>query len=285
VIDDAYRRAARIFSPDISRTYVDVLAYRVAKPDDADEFEDALVEARVSVAALCLVTQVQPYFDAEADKLAKAWLKKYSDVIKELSHDRQESYHQIKEMSTEPQDVDLVKPEAKFEPTKTRVNDNEMALLTYKGHLLCDEQGNYPAELNSWEVKVVESEMKRKDFSFWYRNPQQPGQSSLGIAYLYGDQYGIVRPDFIFFATQADGTVVADIVDPHSPHLADALPKLQGLALYAGVHMNVYRRIESIAEAMGKLRVLDLTNEDVRKGIAEAKDAASLFTGELAKDY
>ncbi|MDP1707549.1 MAG: DEAD/DEAH box helicase family protein [Gammaproteobacteria bacterium] len=285
VIDDAYRRAARIFSPDISRTYVDFLAYRVADPDDADEFEEALVDARVSTAALGLVTEVQPYFDAEADKLAKAWLEKYSAVIKGLSHDRQESYRQIREMSTEPQDVDLVKPEAKFELTKARVNDIEAALPTYKSHLLCDVQGNYPAELNTWEVEVIKNEMKRKDFSFWYRNPQQPGQSSLGIAYLSGEQYGILRPDFIFFATQADGTLVADIVDPHSLHLADALPKLQGLALYAEAHAKVYRRIVSVAEALGKLRVLDLTNEDVRKGIAAAKDAASLFAGGLARDY
>ena len=77
VIDDAYRRAARIFSPDISRTYVDALAYRSSDPEDADEFEEALVDARVSIAALGLVTEVQPYFDAEADKLAKVWLEKY----------------------------------------------------------------------------------------------------------------------------------------------------------------------------------------------------------------
>ena len=285
VIDDAYRRAVRIFSPDISRTYVDALAYRNADPEDADEFEGALVEARVSVAALGLVTDVQPYFDAEAEKLAKAWLEKYSQTIKGLSHDRQESYRQIREMSAEPQDVDLVKPDAKFEPTKARLNDVETALPTYKNHLLCDELGNYPAELNTWEVKVVESEMNREGFSFWYRNPQQPGQSSLGIAYLSDEQYGIVRPDFIFFATQADGTVVADLIDPHSLHLADALPKLQGLALYAEMHAKVYRRIESVAEAMGRLRVLDLTKEEVRKAIAAATDASSLFNGGLAKDY
>ena len=285
VIDDAYRRAARIFSPDISRTYVDALAYRVADPDEADEFEEALVEARVSIAALGLVTEVQPYFEAEADKLVKTWLEKYTPDIKSLSHDRQESYRQIREMSTEPQDVGLVKPEATFEPTKIRVNDSETALPTYKSHLLCDEDGNFPAEMNTWEVKVVETEMKREGFSFWYRNPQQPGQSSLGIAYLSGEQYGIVRPDFIFFATQADGTVVADIVDPHSLHLADALPKLQGLALYAETHANAYRRIDSVAEAMGMLRVLDLTNDEVRKAIVSAKDAPSLFNGGLAKDY
>lgn len=285
VVDDAYRRASRIFSPDISRTYVDAMAYRVANPEDADEFEEALVEARVSVAALGMVTEVQSYFDAEADKLAKQWLMTYGAAIKRLSHDRQESYRQIREMSVEPQDVDLVKPEGRFEPTKARANDIETALPTYKCHLLCDPQGDYPAELNTWEVKVVETEAKREDFSFWYRNPQQPGQSSLGIAYLFGEQYGMVRPDFIFFATQPDGTVVADIVDPHGLHLADALPKLQGLALYAQSHANTYRRIESVAEIRGKLRVLDLTKSAVRQAIALATDATVLFSGVLARDY
>ena len=285
VIDDAYRRAARIFSPDISRTYVDALAYRAAKPEDADEFEEALVAGRVQVAALGLVTEVQPHFDAEADKLAKSWLATYGPAIKELSHDRQESYRLVREMSAEPQDVDLVKPVGRFEATKVRVNDVETALPTYKHHLLCDPQGAYPAELNSWETTVVEAEMKRKGFSFWYRNPQQPGQSSLGIAYLSGEQYGIVRPDFIFFATAADGKLVADLVDPHSLHLADALPKLRGLALYAETHAGAYRRIESVAEAVGRLRVLDLTSEEVRHAIASAQDAASVFSSTHARDY
>jgi hypothetical protein len=286
VIEDAYRRAARIFSPDISRTYADYLAYKVAIPDEPDQFEEAIVDARVSIAALGLMMEVQAYFDAEADKLAKAWLAKYGNEIKKLTDDRKEAYRQIVEMSDEPQDVPLVKPEAKFEPTIVREKDNETELPTYKNHLLCDENGNYPAEFKStWEIAVVEAESKRKGFRFWYRNPQQPGQSSLGIAYLEGDQYKIVRPDFIFFPTLDNGKVVADIVDPHGLHLADALPKLQGLALYAEAHAMAYRRIESVAEVKGKVRVLDLTHEDVRKAVASAKDAASLFVGHLASDY
>jgi hypothetical protein len=180
-------------------------------------------------------------------------------------------------MSTEPQDLDLVKPEANFEPTKVREKDTETELPIYKNHLLCDHEGNYPAELNDWEIAVVETESRRKGFSFWYRNPQQPCQSSLGIAYLDGDQYKIVRPDFIFFSTLDNEKVVADIVDPHGLHLSDALPKLQGLALYAEAHAKAYRRIASVAQIKGKLRVLDLTREDVRKAIATAKDAPSLF--------
>jgi type III restriction enzyme len=286
VIDDAYRRASRIFSPDISRSYVEHLASKAASMvNDPEDFLEAVIEARVTVAGLGLVTEVQGYFNAEADKLAKAWLVQYGPKIKALTDDRKESYRQIIEMSTEPQDVEIVKPEAKFEPTKVRQNGQESVLRTWKHHLLCDENGNYPSELNGWELNTVETEFKRNDFAFWYRNPQQPGQSSLGIAYFDEEQYKIVRPDFIFFARQANGAVVADIVDPHGIHLADALPKLRGLAIYADSHANAYRRIESVAAVKGKLRVLDLKRKDVRDAIAHAKDISSLFAGTLADDY
>ena len=285
VIDDAYRRAARIFSPDIAKTYVEHLAQQVASvDDDPEEFLEAIVEARVTVAGLGLVTEVQSYFDAEADKLAKAWLSEYAPHIKALSDDRKESYRQIVEMSTEPQSVDLAKPESRYEATKARENDREITFPTWKNHLLADMDGKYPAELNEWERTVVEAESKRTGFRFWYRNPQQPGQSSLGIAYLEDEQFKIVRPDFIFFAEQ-DGKVVVDLVVPHGLHLADALPKLQGLAAYANEHADAFRRIEAVAEASGKLRVLDLTRADVRQAVWGASSTKSLFEGLMAADY
>ena len=84
---------------------------------------------------------------------------------------------------------------------------------------------------------------------------------------------------------EMDGKVVVDLVDPHGLHLADALPKMKGLAAYAEAHATAYRRIESVALADGKLRVLDLTSGAVRRAILGAKSAASLFTGALATDY
>lgn len=285
VIDDAYRRASRIFSPDISRTYADYLARKTVTPEeDPEEFLEAIVDARVTIAGIGLVSEVQDYFDREADKLAKAWLSAYRAKIKALSDDRRESYRQIVEMSSDPQDVELVKPEAKFEPTKALENGNETDLPTWKNHLLCDKERKYPAELNGWERKVLETESKRDGFKFWYRNPQQPGQSSLGIAYIDAGQHKVVRPDFLFFAEQ-DGKLVADLVDPHGLQYADALPKLQGLATYAETHPIAYRRIESVAEANGVLRVLDLQRPDVRDAIRNATDAGSLFRGSLAADY
>ncbi len=283
VIEDAYRRAGRILSPDISRTYAEYLA---AKNTDADDMEEALMEAHADIAALGLVTNVKTRLDAEADKLAKTWFKRYQAQIKELSDERQEVYRSLKEMSTEPGEIDLAMPKSWTVATTEQDGDgNKKPLPKHKQHLLCDESGLFPAEMNDWERAVLATEMKRPGIQFWYRNPSRPSQDSLGIAYTEDQQVKIMRPDFIFFSAQEDGTTVADIVDPHGTQYGDALPKLQGLAKYAEAYGAVYRRIEAVAEVKGKLRVLDLTDAKIRKALAEAEGAKNLYEGTLASDY
>jgi type III restriction enzyme len=283
VVGDAYRRAARIISPDIARTYTLERAKR--HPEAEDDLDEALIESREEVAALHLMENLQVLFDAEAKKLADKWFSDYRDDIKKLQHDRQDAYRQIVALSTDPQDVDLARPMSRFEPTRAREQDGvEVDIPTYTQHLLCDEQGLYPAELGTWEKAVLKAEQERDGFKFWYRNPDRPSQDSLGIAYKDDDDTKIVRPDFIFLA-ELDGEIVADIVDPHGFHLADALPKLQGLAGYAETHPQFYRRIEAVAETGGKLRVLDLTRADVRQAVMEAMSAEALYMSALAGDY
>jgi type III restriction enzyme len=284
VVGDAYRRSARIISPDIARNYTEKRAKR--KPQAEEDLEDALFEAREEVAALHLMENLQILFDAEAKKLSDEWFAKYRDSIKELPHDRQDAYRQIVALSTEPQDIDLVRPVSRFEPTKVREpNGSETAIPTYKQHLLCDERGEYPTELQSSEERaVVAAEMARVGFRFWYRNPNRPSQDSLGIAYSDGDETRIIRPDFVFFA-EHDGKIVADIIDPHGSQFADALPKLKGLAGYAETHAKIYRRIEAVAKPGGKLRVLDLTRADVRRTVMQATSAEALFKSSVAGDY
>ena len=283
VIEDAYRRAGRILSPDISRTYAEYLA---AKNTEAEDMEEALMDAHADIAALGLVTNVKTCLDAEADTLAKDWFGTYKIQIKELSDERQDVYRSLKEMSTEPGEIDLAIPKSwTVATTEQDAHGNKKPLPTYKQHLLCDESGLFPAEMNDWERAVLATEMKRNGFQFWYRNPSRPSQDSLGIAYTEDQQVKIMRPDFIFFSLAADGNTVADIVDPHGSQYSDALPKLQGLAQYAEAYGAVYRRIEAVAEVKGKLRALDLSNSAVRKTVSEATDVKSLYEGTLAIDY
>jgi len=173
-----------------------------------------------------------------------------------------------------------------MEATTIREKDGtQRKLPTWPQHLLCDEAGDYPAMLNEWEQAVLKQEMQREGFRFWYRNPNRPSQDSLSIAYGEGEDINIMHPDFLFFVESPEGSIVVDISDPHGWHLADALPKLQGLARYEQTHRQHYRRIEAIAEVRGKLRVLNMTRAEVRQAVADATNAKALYEGALAGDY
>jgi hypothetical protein len=283
VIEDAYRRAARILSPDVARTYAEFLA---DKKIHIDTFEEALMEAHSDIAALGLVSDVENYLDTEANALSRKWLDGFRIETKNLSDERRDAYRQIREMSTNPESIDLAKPASWMEATTIRAPDGtESALPTYRHHLLCDESGAFPAEMNGWESEVLSTEMQRESFYAWYRNPSRPSEESLGVAYVDGTRFRMVRPDFIFFSKKPDGTIVADIVDPHSNQYSDAIPKLQGLAVYAEANCRVYRRIEAVCKIGQTFRVLDLTNSDVRKAVAVATDANSLYQGPLSSKY
>jgi type III restriction enzyme len=284
VIEDAYKRAGRIFSPDVARTYAEHVA---AQTDESDDDDEALIDAHTTIAALGLVSAIGPELDAEAEKLANEWLTKHKDAIKTLTDERQESYRQIREMSVHPLDVELFRPNAWMQPTTVREpNGTERDLPRFEKHLLCDSDGAFPMDFgSSWEEKVLLAELQREGNVAWYRNPDRAAQESLGVIYEDGDELKIVRPDFIFFTRLADGSIVADIVDPHGIHLADALPKLRGFAKYAEANAGSYRRIEAVAKIDEQYRVLDLTNQQVRMKVLQSISIKALYVGEAAKLY
>lgn len=283
VIDDAYQRAGRAISPDLATSYSEFLAKSEGNKDDREE---ALIEARVIVAALGLVPDVKEYLDAEAEKLATQWLTKYRVEIKSLSDERQEVYRQIREMSAHPMDVDLAKPTSWMQPTMAREADGtETPLPRFERHLLCAEDGLFPEDFNSWEGDVVAAELKRAGTIGWYRNPSRGSQDSLGITYHDGSEQKIVRPDFIFFAEQPDGTVAADLVDPHGTQFSDSIPKLKGLAQYAATYGDVFRRIDAVAKVGDVFRVLDLKVSSVRAAIDGATSIKEIYDSDVADDY
>lgn len=281
--EDAYRAAARILSPDIARTYTEARAKR--RPEATDDLEGALIEAREEVAAIGLLDGLEPVVYKAAKELSDQWFREYRERIKAHPDDRQESYRQIVALSRQPQDVDLARPLSRIEPVLYR-DDNgvESRVPLWDSHLLVDENGKYPAELNGWERKVLAAETKREGFKYWYRNPDRPAQDSLGVAYHIDDQTRLMRPDFLFFVEAGKGKYEVDIVDPHRLDYADALPKLLGLARYAEDHPGVYRRIEAVAEVGAAMRVLDLTDATVREAVRKATSATVVY-GEVGKAY
>jgi len=273
VIEDAYRRAARSLSPDVVRTY----AEHLAAAGGADDPEEALVEAHTDIAALGLVEEVRDYLESEAEKLADRWFSTYRVQIKGLTDERQEVYRQLKEMSAEAQEVDLAKPRSWIVPSTATTGEEQVALPTFERHLLAAPDGSFPADLNAWEQEVLAKELARAGVLGWYRNPSRSSQESLAITYEVEGRVRTVRPDFVFFTERADGSVAAAVVDPHGHHLADALPKLKGMAAYAERYGDRYQRFETVAKVHDELRVLDLTEATVRAAVASAADAASLY--------
>jgi len=283
VIEDAYKRASRIFSPDVARTYAEHLA---AQADESAD-DEALIDAHATIAALGLVSAIGAELDAEAEKLANEWLKTYMDGIKTLSDERQASYREIQQMSAHPLDMELTRPVDWRLPTTVREpNGTERNLPRFAKHLMSDSDGTFPVHFDSsWEEKVLLAELQREDNLAWYRNPPRMAQESIGVTYEDGNEIKIMRPDFIFFSQLADGSVVADIVDPHGIQFADALPKLRGLARYAEAHSGIYRRIEAVAKIDEQYRVLDLLRSDVRTAVDTATSAKALYQSSAAKDF
>ncbi|HEV7344993.1 MAG TPA: DEAD/DEAH box helicase family protein [Devosia sp.] len=284
VIEDAYKRAARVISPDLALTYSDHLAARAPKDEDPD---DALIEARTVVAALGLVPDIKRHLEEEAERLANQWLAQYRVAIKGLSDERQDVYQQIREMSADPLDGYLARPNTWLQPTTAREADGtETPLPCFEKHMLCGSDGLFPESFNSsWEEPVVLAELKRPGTLAWYRNPARASQDSLGVTYEEGDELKIVRPDFIFFARRPDGGVAVDIVDPHGIQFGDALPRMRGLARYAEKHPGVYRRIEVVAKIGSTFRTLDLTEASVRAAVLKAQTAKALYESDAAADY
>jgi hypothetical protein len=283
VIEDAFKRACRLISPDLARTYSEHLAN---KESDEEDPEDALIEAHTAVAAMGLVPDIKLDLEAQAEKLAKLWLSQFRVEIKNLSDERQDVYREIREMSTEPLDVDLARPHSRLQPTTIRELDGkEVKLPLFEKHLLCDDDGLFPENFNSWEDRVLLAELRRPESVAWYRNPSRASQDSLGVTYEHDGETKILRPDFIFFAKLRDGTIAADIVDPHGTQYADALPKLRGLARYAEANVTFYRRIEAIAKVGEKFRALDLTEAATREAVLAATDITNLYEGPRAADY
>ena len=283
VIEDAYKRAGRIISPDLATTYSEHLA---AKDQDAEDEEDALIDAHTDVAALGLIPEIKDVLEAAAEALSNRWLNEYRDAISALTDDRQEAYRQIRELSANPLDVFLARPKAWLQPTTAKeANGAETPLPRYEKHMLCDADGLFPDELNVWERAVLGAESAKGSMVAWYRNPARASQDSLGIVYDDVDDKRLVRPDFVFFSRKVDGSISADIVDPHGHHLADSLPKLHGLARYAEANGHLYGRIEAVSEAEGQYRVLDLQKPDVRAAIYAAGSAKSVYLATVAAPF
>ena len=260
---------------------IDHWQHRVrAAGDDADP-----IDVAVDVAALLMVPGVITELEAEATKWVQMRLADFAVEIRNTTGATRDGYRRVQEQTSRPEAVTVDLRDNLIAATRKAGGD---PIPTWPGHLYADTDGQFPAELNSWESTVLTAELARPSFVAWYRNPARPTPASLRIAYQDdGDRWGSLQIDFLVVSRCDDGSLGVSIIDPHGDYLADTRPKLQALARYAELHGNQYVRIESIVKVGDTMRVLDLHDPGVRAAVMEFDGAqvAALYEGDLAREY
>jgi type III restriction enzyme len=278
-IDDAYRLATRSLGAAIANGYAKKLAMEAAADDD-DDFD--IYEAKARVAALVMVPTTIQAVEAAADKIVDDWFSSQHATIKNLSEARRSAYDEIKQQARSPQRIDIVVPVSRIEMTHEVEGDQKTALPTRDRHLLSDEKGMYPiGKVKGWELSVLDTELARDNTVAWYRNPSAASKDAIQIPWQDSKRWRSMQPDLLFFSRRADGGIGASIVDPHGHHLGDALGKLKGLADFAEEFGEHFIRIDAITgfsgAAKGSLRLLDMTDAEVRKAVRESSTAADAY--------
>jgi len=282
-IDDAFKKAIREFGQEIATDYVT----RLALEGGENEEEIDLYRAKAKVAILASLPEVGDSFDDAAEKLVEEWFAEHHAAIKNLKEDRRSRYEDIREQASDPQKVEIVVPVSRIEQTFALEDGKKTELETVKKHVLSDDSNNFPIEkLGSWETEIMKKEIGRGATVGWYRNPSGAARDALRVPWHDGQRWRSMQPDFLFFGKKDSGEIGASILDPHSHHLGDALPKLRGLADFAEKYGRSFVRVEALSMntdgALGEdtkdhLILLDLTSEKVRDAIAKSSSAADAY--------
>lgn len=223
------------------------------------------LDAKILTIALSMNQAVIDQVEKSSADRVKQWLDTHGDSIASLSEDKKAKYAEVRAMAREPE---IVHPGL---PSSPITMSGDESIDTYKGHLYANAEGDYRADLKSWEQHVLKIESQRSDFTAWYRNPPG-GQRALRIPYETTNGFGKMYPDFIILQSRVGGTVSSSIVDPHGQYLADASDKLRGLAQYATKHGDSFSRIISVIKNdKGEFRMLDLKDPTIRKSLKDLR--------------
>lgn len=199
-----------------------------------------------------------------------ALLKAHKPTIRTLTTSEQEEYNKVQEVAKTPEALEFLAPMeimVAIDPTDATVRE-------YNKHLFLDTAGRFRMKSTEWERQVVESEAARVDVIGWLRNyERKPWALALPYDYLGAERP--MYPDFLIVRRIASGLEV-DILEPHSPHLADSYAKAKGLAQFAAKHMTRFGRIELIRVEGSDIRRLDLIDAATRQNVLKVGSNAGL---------
>jgi type III restriction enzyme len=213
-------------------------------------------KAKLELFALCNDPAVPKKVESIAQETGQQWCKEHKAAIAALTEGSKQAYDEILRLATDPEPSPLAYPKS---------IDTKRAEKTWRKHLYVDDASLYPAKFNTWETKVIQTEIDRDDVVTWLRNPERK-HWSLCVPYRLGGVQRPFYPDFLVVRTTLDGLEV-DLLDPHLLSLEDAPAKAAGLAEYADKHWPEFGRIELIIVEGEEIKRLDLTDEPTRNRV------------------
>jgi len=232
--------------------------------------ESARMLAKLELIALSIDPAVVVALEDAARSMTQEWLRKWKKEINDLPEGSRMNYLEIRGLASR-SELTVREPY----PERIQATNAEKR---WKAHLYVDDAGLYPSKFSSWETKVIEEELAKKDeVVAWLRNPPRKPWS-LTIPYWRDGEEHPAYPDFLVLRREK-GKLVVDLLEPHMTDLADAAPKAFGLAKYASLHASDFGRIEFIVVEGDAIIRLDLADQRWREKVlvlADGGDASKL---------
>ncbi|OGR01011.1 MAG: hypothetical protein A2511_01420 [Deltaproteobacteria bacterium RIFOXYD12_FULL_50_9] len=223
---------------------------------------------------LVFILQSQQAWDAlekECGRRIEHLFSQHKAAIKKLTTSEREKYNKVKEIAKEAEPLEMLPPAE----IMVAVDKNDgSGFNKFDKHLYVDDQGEYWAKLNTWETPVIQAEIDKDEVVGWLRNYDRK-QWALAMPYEMGGSVKPMYPDFLVVRQAGDGYLV-DILEPHSSSLADSYAKARGLAKYAQLHHDSFGKIELIRADGGKIRRIDMNDDDTRQKVLTVDTNAGL---------
>jgi type III restriction enzyme len=226
-IDRLFEEAGRVFSHGLQMEYWRAHAER----DAVDVKVEAIVLARHPTQMGELEKRAEQAFHALYDQHKKA--------IYQLKEHRRANYEKLRLATAEPAEVPWHLPQAidfRRQPTDT----------LWERHLYVEGNGQFRAQLGTWEAEVLKEELANPAVVGWLRNLDRKPWS-LEVPYMSGGEVRPMFPDLVI-VRQVEGGYAIDILEPHRPDLDDNFEKAVGLAKFAERHGALFGRIQLIRQ-------------------------------------
>lgn len=226
-IDRLFEEAGRVLSHGMHMTY-----WQQQANADRDALEvkvEAIVLARHHPSMSAMESASEKAFDVLYDTHKKA--------IAKLKEQRRAGYEKLRLATAKPNEVPWRLPES--------IDFRRSASAEFwQQHLYVESDGQFRADLGTWEAGVLQQELAKPEVVGWLRNVDRKPWS-LEIPYETGGDIRPMFPDLVIVRQDGDDFTI-DILEPHDPSLGDNFEKAVGLARFAERHGALFGRIQLI---------------------------------------